>query len=252
MVSHLAHEINNPLNFISTGEIISRESLTDVKNYIFSAIPDSAESKPFQEKIKSLFHEVEEGFQQSAKGTIRIKDTIQEIRAITGVDGIHVDNFDIIPVIYQNWELTLEKNQASSPPIEFEINQVVWPNRFNLEFQILSQKYIFSRAIRTILNNAIFFTKNNPNPKIQINLQFLDTKEIRMISIQIRNNGPSIEPGKEAKLFDLKLGKYFGTELIGLPLVKEILKSVQCNLTLTDHGRTSGWVEFQIILKEFV
>jgi hypothetical protein len=33
--------------------------------------------------------------------------------------------------------------------------------------------------------------------------------------------------------------------------VKEILKSVQCNLSLTDHGRKSGWVEFQILMKDY-
>jgi GAF domain-containing protein len=252
MVSHLAHEVNNPLNYISTGEMITKESVQDAKAFILAAIPESPESKPFVEKIHSLFGEIDLGIKQTEKGRSRIKDTIQEIRAITGVDGIHVDNIDLIPILYSNWELTCEKNQIQAGLVSLVVNGVVWPQKFIQPTVVLSQKYIFSRAIRTLLNNSIYFAKMNPNPKIQIDLQKIQSSQENFISISIRNNGPSIEDGKESKIFDLKSSKYFGTELIGLPFVKEILQSVQCNLSLTDNGRNSGWVEFQIVMKDFV
>jgi signal transduction histidine kinase len=251
MVSHLAHEVNNPLNYISTGETITKESVQEAKSFILGAIPDSPESRPFVDKIKALFEEIDLGIKQSGKGTVRIRDTIQEIRAITGVDGIHVDNFDLLPLLYSNWELTLEKNQVPNGLVALEVNGMSWPERFPESMIVLSQKYIFSRAIRTLLNNCIHFAKKNSHPKIQIDFYPIKSKEGQVITISIRNNGPAIEEGKEVKLFDLKSSKYFGTELIGLPFVKEILKSVQCNLSLTDNGRTSGWVEFQVIMKEY-
>jgi signal transduction histidine kinase len=252
MVSHLAHEVNNPLNYISTGEMITKESVNEAKSFILSAIPDSEESKPFVDKIKALFVEIDLGIQQSHKGTVRIRDTIQEIRAITGVDGIHVDNFDMVPILYSNWELTCEKNQISPGSVSLEVNGIVFPDQYSGSLKILSQKYIFSRAIRTLLNNSIYFAKKNQNPKIQIEMNSINSENQNIKSISIRNNGSAIDAGHESKLFDLKSSKYFGTELIGLPLVKEILKSVQCNITLTDNGRDSGWVEFQILMKDYV
>jgi signal transduction histidine kinase len=251
LVSHLAHEVNNPLNFISTGEMITRESVQEAKSFILGAIPDSPDSLPFVEKIKALFNEIEIGLQQSSKGTIRIRDTIQEIRAITGVDGIHLDNFDLLPILYTNWELTIEKNQVSNHAINFEVNHILWPNQFTDSIRILSQKYIYSRAIRTILNNSIHFAKKNISPKIQVEFRKIENNKEKITSILFRNNGPPINPGHEKDLFNLKSSKYFGTELIGLPFIKELLKSVHCNVNLTDNGRQSGWVEFQILMKDY-
>jgi signal transduction histidine kinase len=251
MVSHLAHEVNNPLNYISTGEMITKETVQELKSFILGAIPESPESKPFVDKIKALFGEIDLGLMQTEKGRSRIQDTIQEIRAITGVDGIHVDNFDLVPLMYANWELTCEKNQVPKDLITFKVNGVTWPERFAEPMIILSQKYIFARAIRTLLNNSIYFSRKNKNPKIEIDFDILENLNRKMVTLDLRNNGPSLLEGSEEYLFDLKTSKYYGTELIGLPFVKEILRSVQCNIALTENGRNNEWVEYQVLMREY-
>lgn len=251
MISHLAHEVNNPLNYISTGDMITRESFQEAKEFILNAIPESEESKAFREKLNGLFQEMEVGMSQTKKGAERIKETISEIRAITGVDGLHLENFDPLPLLYSNLELTLEKNQIYPSQVEIYMNETLWPSKYSEVFQILSQKYIFSRAIRTLLNNSLVFALRASHPIVKIELKKLSYNLENLITISLKNNGPPIDQGRELDLFDLKSNKYFGTELIGYPIVKELLKTVQCNISLVDHGRSSGWVEFQVILKNF-
>jgi signal transduction histidine kinase len=252
MVSHLAHEINNPLNFISTGEAITRDSYLLTRKFVLNAIPDSEESRPFKDRIIDLFDEMEIGINQSSKGSTRIKETIEEIRSITGVDGLRFENFNPVPLIFTNLELTLEKNQISNDKIKIQIGEQYWPAREEFQSQILSNKYIFSRSIRTVLNNSIVFALRAKNdPEIRIEYHDINLHGTRFFTVTVKNNGPAVDEGKEVNLFDLKSNKYFGTEIIGLPLVKELLKSIQCNLTLIDNGRKSGWVEFQILIKDF-
>jgi signal transduction histidine kinase len=251
MVSHLAHEVNNPLNYISTGEMITRESFLESKNFILGAIPDSEESKSFRSKLVQLFQDMEVGMNQTSKGSLRIKDTIAEIRAITGVDGIHVENFDLVPLLFSNLELTLEKNQVPLQKVKITIQGKTWPEKPNLNFTVLSQKHIFSRSIRTLLNNSIIFALRSKDPKVEIQLAELSRDNKKVIMIYVRNNGPVISKDQVPSLFDLKSKKYFGTEIIGIPLVKDLLKSVQCNISLLDTGIQSGWVEFQIMMNDF-
>lgn len=251
MISHLAHEINNPLNYISTGEIIIKDSTQDLKQTIFGAIPESEESKGFIKKLEQIFDEIELGISQSSKGTTRIKSTIAEIRAITGVDGLHIDNLNLTPLIYSNLKLSFEKNQIFNESIKITINECQYPEEIKDAFVVVSQNLILSRAIRTLLNNSMHFAKKNPKPEVHIQINKMETSSKNITFIQVKNNGPAIEKGMESQLFDLKTNRYFGTELLGLSIVKEVLKTVQCNISLIDNGKSSGWVEFQLLIKDF-
>jgi signal transduction histidine kinase len=250
MISHLAHEVNNPLNFISTAEMVIQESYKELKDFILGAIPDSEETRNFREKIQKLFEEMESGYKQSKTGTVRIRDTIAEIRAITGVDGLHVENFDAYPLLIQNLELTLEKNQIPESSIQIYINGKPWKESHPIQVTHLSQKYIFSRSIRTLLNNALIFASKSDAPSVHIGISIQNLTNRKFTILSIKSNGMKIDSELLPKLFDLKSQLYYGTEIIGLPIIKELLKTVQSNITLVDDGRKSGWVEFQILLMD--
>jgi signal transduction histidine kinase len=255
MVAHLAHEVNNPLNYISTGEIVARDGYESTREFAFGAIPDSEETKPFRNELGKRFAQIEDGLNQSKNGIKRIADTIAEIRAITRLDGLQVDNFDLGQVFQENLNLTLEKNQVDRSPIFLSIQGEPYTSYTFPSLSILSQRYILGRAFRSILSESIFFARKNPkNPRVEIEIQKTEetTKEGNLVLITFRNNGPSIEEGEEIKIFDLKSKKTRGVELIGLPIIKELLKSIECNISLVDNGRKSGWVEFQVIVKDYV
>jgi signal transduction histidine kinase len=251
LAAHMAHEVNNPLNFISTGESIVESTLGETREFIMSAIPDTEESKPFRKKLTNLFNDFQIGLDQIKKGYSRIKETVTEIRAITKVDGIQVRNHNLYEILMNHLELILERNQMDTKSIEIQIEGQEYPNQSPKEYKTISQKEILGRAFRTLLNETINQCKTNPSPKLRIQMEEKPKQGLNCIYVDVYHNGNSILEENEPMLFDLKNQKSIGTELIGLAMVKELLKSIQCNLTLIDHGRESGWVGYQIMVKDF-
>jgi hypothetical protein len=251
--AHLAHEVNNPLNYIATGEFIIEENLSELKSYIHSMLPEDPDSEKVRKKFEEYFESLEIGLKQSKEGSSKIKNTISEIRAITMLDGVQVRNFDIMEVLRESIQVSFEKNQVDTNHLTLKIDEEMWPNFPSKSLTILSQKHILARALRTLISNGIFFTrkKSGIEPEIRIKIESITTNGKPILLLYIYNNGPFVEPGKEAELFDLKNISRNGTELIGIPMVKELLKSIQCNLTLIDNGRESGWVGFQIMIKNY-
>jgi nitrogen fixation/metabolism regulation signal transduction histidine kinase len=104
-----------------------------------------------------------------------------------------------------------------------------------------------------LLNNTIYFarTTNEEKPRIKTIIRDISRNNVKLFSIEVYNNGRPVLKDNEHQIFDIKNQKAIGTELIGLAMVKELLKSIQCNLSLIDHGRDSGWVGYQILVKDF-
>jgi hypothetical protein len=249
LAAHLAHEVNNPLNFISTGESILSDTIQDSEKFILSAIPEQEETKSFRNKIESYFADFRYGIEQTKHGLIRIKNTIAEIRAITKIDGLMIENFDFYPVMIENIQLTFEKNQVDLSKYKIQFQGKPWDQRIPEVIKVHSQRHILARAIRTLTNNALHFSHQNSNPSIQIDYEVMEASSL--YTITFKNNGPSIPEDRESNIFDIKSKKIVGVELIGIGMVKELLKSVQGNIMLLDHGRESGWVAFQVYFKDF-
>jgi signal transduction histidine kinase len=253
LAAHIAHEVNNPLNFISTGESIIESTMKESSELILGAIPETEESKSFRSKIMQYFSDFQIGIDQIKKGLSRIKDTVSEIRAITRVDGIQINNFDLSSVYRESLDQILEKNQVSLKDFKIFTEDISWPNYPEISNPTLSQSHILGRAFRTLFNEVISRGKNSGKHPVQINttIQLVSELPVKLYSAQISYNGLPLSQDEEKEIFNLKNQSSKGTELIGLGMVKELLKSVQCNMSLIDHGRESGWITYQILVKDF-
>lgn len=67
-----------------------------------------------------------------------------------------------------------------------------------------------------------------------------------MLFMNIGNNSFSIKNENLDDIFDLEKSQAYGTEQIGLAMIKELLHKIGCDLVLADHGRESGKVIFQL------
>jgi signal transduction histidine kinase len=247
LAAHLAHEINNPLNFISTGITVVEDSSKDTFELIDSVMDDSEDAKGFKSKISKEKTSTEVGLAQIRKGLDRIMATISEIRAITKVDGLQIQNLDLVPLIYNNAFLTASKSHVDEKNITFLFqDKDLFTREPAEEVFVLSNQFILARSIRSLVSSSIHFAKKSKNPKVEIQLNELNINNDKLYLIYISNNGPPIEAGKEKDIFDLKNKQSKGVELIGIPTVKELLKSIQSNLILHDNGRKSGKVSFMI------
>ena len=61
-----------------------------------------------------------------------------------------------------------------------------------------------------------------------------------MLTIDIANNSYSIKNENLEDLFDLEKSESYGTEQIGLAMIKELLQKINSDLVLGDHGRKGG------------
>jgi signal transduction histidine kinase len=235
LASHVAHEVNNPLNYIATGLISLEDSFKENTKTVLDAVPESDESKDFLKKIKSQYNDINESISQISLGSKRIMDTVSEIRAITGVDGISFQNVSLVKILQQNKDIIVQKAQLDSNTDLFYWNGNVWISEPNMEIRIRSNHYILSRAVRTIFSFFLHFCALKEKSKVyvsHIGSSELDPK----IKIDFETDAPIYLHETPDSLFDLKQKKVYGVELIGLPVVKELIKSISGDLDLVRIG----------------
>ena len=113
LAAHLAHEVNNPLNYIATGKTMQSDSFDKYHDMILGVLTgDDEDSRAFKEELEKLQDKFNRGLEQTNDGQDRIAKVIAEIRAITGVDGLNFSNFDLVPIINEELIYSLQRNQT--------------------------------------------------------------------------------------------------------------------------------------------
>lgn len=220
LVAGVAHEINNPINFIYGNLLHVRRYATD----LFSLLDLYEESDSYaKSKIQNLIAEIELDFIRedlpltldSMKfGVERIREIVLSLRNFSRLDeaemklvDIH-EGIDSTLLILQNrlldksnyFDIEVIKKYGDLPPVECyagDLNQVI----FN----------ILNNAIDALqINNstkAIADIKNNRS-QIKISSKLLDSD---WVSISIKDNGPGIPDSVQSRIFDF----FFTTKPVG-------------------------------------
>ena len=98
IAAHLAHEVNNPLNYISTGKTIQNEIFSKFYNLVNDTLTgEDKELQKFKAQLNKLQEKFNSAVDQTEEGQSRIAKVVAEIRAITGVDGLNFLNLTLCP-----------------------------------------------------------------------------------------------------------------------------------------------------------
>ncbi|MBD2690704.1 sensor histidine kinase [Anabaena catenula] len=207
MVAGIAHEINNPINFIY-GNIQCAENyledLVDLLNLYQEQYPH--ENLIIEEKIADidlefLTEDVSKMFFSMKIGAQRIREIVLSLRNFSRLDeaemkdvNIHegIDNTLLILNHRLNKQIQVIKNYGDLPLID------CYPAQLNQVFM-----NIISNGI-----DALLEYENKDNKQIFINTLKLDNNYIKVV---IRDNGPGILPEIINKLFD----PFFTTKPVG-------------------------------------
>lgn len=239
IAAHLAHEVNNPLNYIATGKTIQNEIFSKFYNLVNDTLTGEDEDlKKFKAQLTKLQEKFNNAIDQTDEGQARITKVVAEIRAITGVDGLNFSNFDLVPIINEELIYSLQRNQVKSG------EQSVRVTGTNESLLVQSNPHILARSIRTVISNCIHFARAHKGNEGEINIDCKINK--KMLLMDIGNNSFSIKNENLDDIFDLERSQAYGTEQIGLAMIKELLLKIGCDLVLADHGRESGKVTFQL------
>ena len=110
--------------------------------------------------------------------------------------------------------------------------------------QVLSNAQILARSVRTVISNCIHFAREHKGNEGEL---YIDCKiSDSMLHIGVGNNSNSIKTKQVQDMFNLEKSQSYGTEQIGLAMIKELMLKIGCDLVLADHGRESGKVIFQL------
>jgi signal transduction histidine kinase len=182
MSAGIIHEINNPLNFATTGLY----TLRNKAKYI---------AQEQQEEYAEILKDVEDGIQ-------RVKTIVSDLRSFSHHENEQVDQVDVAELVTSSLRfMSHEYKNRVEISQDIQENQTVWANKNKL-IQVLVN----------MMQNALDAMKEKEYPegeKPMIAVQGLmkDGKSL----LVIRDNGPGIEPTIMDKIFD----PFFTTKDVG-------------------------------------
>lgn len=239
LVAGIAHEINNPVNFISTGITGLKNSIADIVKVLneyrkkYKNLPESAEIRRLEDEveIEYLFKANDKMFAHIRSGIDRTVSIIKSLKIFSHENdkkefaNIH-ENIDLALTILHNqykYNVEIKKEYGDIPAIE------CFPGKMNQVFVNL-----LTNAVQAIEDKGV----------IQIKTWHKDN----LIHISIKDNGSGIPADIQKRVFDpffttKDVGKGTG---MGLSLVYNIIQSHHGQITL--KSEQSKYSEFIIKL----
>lgn len=227
LVAGIAHEINNPVNFIS-GNIPHVSNYTDdlielLERYQ-AALPNPPKDiKEFEEDIDLdfLYNDVQKLLNSITGGTERIKQVVQSLRNFSRLDESKIKKVDIHEGLESSLMMLQHRlyNQDESPKIKVLKHYGSIPKVECYAGEI-------NQVFMSVLSNAIdALTQTHKNcqktadlsseincqsilPTIEISTELLNSEKVQ---ITIADNGPGIPEDVKKRLFD----PFFTTKPVG-------------------------------------
>ncbi|BAZ49510.1 two-component hybrid sensor and regulator [Nostoc sp. NIES-4103] len=250
LVAGIAHEINNPVNFI-------KGNITHTKSYIADMIslltlyqqeypqPSAViQAKNKEIDLDFLFEDINQILESMKVGSDRISQIVLSLRNFSRLDEAEFKAVDLHSGIESTLLILHNRLQASGnkPQVRVvkEYGNLPLVNCYPSQ---LNQVFL------NIINNAIDAIRDHPessqNPEIRIRTEVINSKQLR---IAIANTGSTIPVSLQDRIFD----PFFTTKPIGrgtgLGLFVSYSIIQQHGGTLTLRSQLTEQTEFEIVL----
>ena len=212
MVAGVAHEINNPVNFIYGNipyiENYVRDLIRLVRAYQTHYPQPSPEIQHLAKEtdLEFLLRDLPKILKSMESGAERIHDIVQLLQKFSGTNFAPLKAIDLNAALestllilhnQMSTEIEIERDYDQLPPLE------CYPKHLN-------------QAFLCILTNAIEALHRSPNPNKAIALQtkWLASDKVGdmgRVQIAIRDNGPGINPEIQSRIFE----PFFTTKDVG-------------------------------------
>ncbi|NES03949.1 MAG: AAA family ATPase [Okeania sp. SIO2F4] len=212
MIAGIAHEINNPITFISGNITHARQYVQDLLDLIdLYQEEGTAPSVAIQEKLKEidlefLCNDIEKIFDSMETGSTRIRQIILGLRNFSRLDESQRKQVDIHEGL-ENTLMILQhrlRGNDSHPDIAIVKNYGQLP-LINCYASQLNQVFL---QILTNAIDALTTSEAHDCPQINISSEMLDAQTVR---IRIGDNGSGISKTVEQRIFD----PFFTTKPVG-------------------------------------
>jgi PAS domain S-box-containing protein len=216
MVAGVAHEINNPINFIYGNLHYAQKYAEDLLKLLQLYQQDSLNISPeIQEQVEVIdldfiIQDMTKIFQSMKIGAERIQKIVKSLRNFSRLDEAELKQVNIHEGIDSTLMILQHRLQARHQYSEIKVNR-----KYGQIPHITCYPYQLNQVLMNILVNAIDALDDaavngllNNDPEIQIQTEIINEK---WVSITIADNGLGIDEQVQSKLFD----PFFTTKPVG-------------------------------------
>lgn len=250
IATHLAHEINNPLNYILTGKLILMESLDTLISTIQDALSTVPDSQEFIEYIQKYVDEINVSLDSIELGSKRIQENISELRGITQIDGDIYKRLNLFSEIQKGFNSIFIKNKWKKEEWNVIVNGIdIYTTEISRDpfYEFFGNPYIFSFALRIIFDYSMNKGKKSQKNELRIQIEKINNLKGNFISISILHKSHHLSVEEKNSLFSLHTHPSGFGELINLGMMRELIRKSGGFLSLIDDGR-NGMTEISLFL----
>ena len=200
MVAGVAHEINNPLSFVSNNEAVLKRDLKAVQEYLelyrqadglieqhAPELFDHMADLDRRADVSYILSHVQEILSRSRQGLGRIQQIVRDLRDFARMDGTEMETADLNASI----ELTVDivRVQAKKKGVQIDARLQALPAVACFPAKV-------NQVILNLLTNAIDACEEGG--RVVLSTAAGDD----VIRIVVQDNGPGVDPAIRARLFD--------------------------------------------------
>ncbi len=203
LVAGVAHEINNPTNFVYVTSHNIQNNLNELKQFIFKLAGEDADEK-FKEMFEEKFSRLDDNIQDITDGSQRIKTIVQDLRTFSRLDEAEIKHVDITEGINSTLRIIRAKYKKEVEfHCQFDEKPIIdcWPAQLNQVFM----------NIMVNACQAIQYKLEKNNIKEAGNLYIRTFISGENLVIKFSDDGCGMDEETKRKIFE----PFFTTKIVG-------------------------------------
>jgi signal transduction histidine kinase/response regulator of citrate/malate metabolism len=212
LVAGVAHEINNPVNFVNGIAQNLQSDISGLKKFIFELAGDEADEK-FTQLFANHFQKIESNLSDIFEGSQRIKTIVRDLRIFSRLDEAELKSADVTEGIISTIRLIQAKYKKDVEFIcDFEIRREIdcLPAQLNQVFM-----NIMVNACQAIQEKQEL-SGSREMGKVYIKTFIADIRknsnsDLPLLAIEFTDNGPGMTEEVKKRIFE----PFFTTKAVG-------------------------------------
>lgn len=198
LVAGVAHEINNPVNFLQSNFYAINQSLEEIKALLWEILPDDEEAREVREAFEGEFKKIKRYGDNHNVGTVRLADIVSSLKSFTRHDQADVQLATISEII--NDTLVILHNK---------VKKVDFSTALSCERSIICHPSQLGQVMLNLINNALYASEKARGDEAKVSVSAEELEGV--LVVQVSDNGGGIPVEAQSKIFD----PFFTTKPVG-------------------------------------
>ena len=189
LVAGVAHEINNPVNFVQNNHQCVKDAVDDIKSKLEMIIPNEGDGARIWNLLDEPFSVVDQSHSNHEMGTKRITKIVQSLLAFSRHDEAEFKHADLNELLEET--LVILHNKAKQVNMTMTLGDIP---------HIECHASQVSQVFLNIITNAIYAAGKNDSEEAQVVIETWSDSE--RVYIKIADSGSGIDSKVMETLFD--------------------------------------------------